>query len=792
MSHVTFTVAPLMPAWAIALVTLGLLAVLAHGSRVLARRQVPRAWIRLLAGIRVAVVMVFALCLLQPVISYRTATRRLPEMGVLIDTSRSMACIDGPGGASRLQAAQDLLRAGGLADAVAGRHRLRYFAFDRGLRLLHDGELGTLMPTGETTRLADSLVTAAGAAGQPGPTTAEERGRAAPRLLVISDGVDLGGTDPADAARRLGVTVDTLLVGGAVTAPAEPRVVITSVQAPRRVLLGAEAEFAVTLRREGDDARPWLLTLDAEGRTLAARDVVFPAGERHTTIRLEQRPDETGIRDYEVRLVPKATGAGPAEGEPYRISVLVVDRKHEVLVLEDTWRWEFKFLRRIFEDDPSFSLTAMVSRPGGSVVQIGEAERRVSLAGMPTSRAELDWFDLYVLGDVRPDRWPRGMVSALAALVRDEGKSLVVVAGPNIAAIAAIPELAALLPVEVTRDSGTPLEGPVEVRVAREGVSTPFFANPPAVVGQAAAVDGAAVGAGGLPTLDQIYPPLRKRPAATVLVEASKRANASGPLIVMAEHTVGRGRVLFIGTDTLWKWHMIAGADTAGVTPFMIFWQQALRAMAPARTFPAGVALHVTPDRTRCEAGRRVVIRADVKSDRPLVAPQIRGSVLAPSAQVRFAANTSDTDAALPPPPAPEPAAGESLPLVFTPDPVQPDSFVAAFEPAESGQHRIVVAVVAAGQIAAEVVTAIDVEPPRVESDQSPADADTLARLAAGTGGRVIDPADPRTFAISDDTSATFVEHAASIDLWNNYVLMLLLCLLLGADWVIRLLKGFV
>jgi len=35
------------------------------------------------------------------------------------------------------------------------------------------------------------------------------------------------------------------------------------------------------------------------------------------------------------------------------------------------------------------------------------------------------------------------------------------------------------------------------------------------------------------------------------------------------------------------------------------------------------------------------------------------------------------------------------------------------------------------------------------------------------------------------------VEVARSIDLWNNYSLVLLLCALLGFDWLLRMLRGY-
>src|SRR5262249_16012376 len=211
----------------------------------------------------------------------------------------------------------------------------------------------------------------------------------------------------------------------------------------------------------------------------------------------------------------------------------------------------------------------------------------------PQGRAELEGFDTIILGDVDPKRWPRGLAGTLADLVTEEGKSLIVIAGPNVGRLAELRELHALLPVELTRDSGSPQDGPIDVQVSGDGQESPFFFK----------AGGADV---KLPPLDQIYAPLRKRPGAAILLEAAKKGNAYGNLIIAAEQTVGRGRVLYLGTDTLWKWQTLSLAADAGVTPYRTFWQQTMRAMTPARPAFSGVQLWVQADRSRYEAGRPV------------------------------------------------------------------------------------------------------------------------------------------------------------------------------------------
>src|SRR5262249_17986423 len=160
----------------------------------------------------------------------------------------------------------------------------------------------------------------------------------------------------------------------------------------------------------------------------------------------------------------------------------------------------------------------------GTYTQFGSPDRRVNLIGPPQGRADLQGFDTFFLGDVDPTRWPRGLAASLAQLVQDEGKSLVVIAGPNLSHFADVPVLHALLPVELTRESGHPVEGPIDVRLRPDAGSSPFFFQ---------LRDG---DADKLPALDQVYPALRKRPGATVLLEAVNQRNPYGNLIVLAEH----------------------------------------------------------------------------------------------------------------------------------------------------------------------------------------------------------------------------------------------------------------
>jgi hypothetical protein len=731
--------APLWPSWLILAVAGAIFLAIAWGTAVMLGKKVGPRWAALLGGLRLAILVIVVLILLQPALSYTQDVAPRPELAILLDTSRSMGQPASKSG-TRLAEAVAQLRGGSLGSALRERFQPRWFRFDQTASPLAESDLARLEPAARPAYLAESLTDAC--------TFLRAEGKSPRRVLLVSDGNDRGATDPAAAARRLGLVVDILVASGKETTKPD-RVEIADVQGARRVLLGSETHFRASIRctRPAPQDQKFTFKLLEEGKEVQELPLLLKAGRTEETLTLPHRPGSAGLKQYEFRL---RGGDGKDVGPTRKLQVQVTDSKYEMLVLEDTWRWEYKYLHRLFEDDPSFRFTALLSRGKGAFVQFASPDRRVNLVGFPQGRAELESFDLFFLGDVNPTRWPPGLAAALAQLVTEEGKSLVVIAGPGLARLADIPELYELLPVDLTRDSGSPVAGPVEVRPRADAAASPFFFQ-------------LGPGQAPLPALDQVYPVLRQRPGATVLLEAAKHRNAYGNLIVLAEQTVGRGHVLFVGTDTLWKWHTLAPG--AGPSPYSIFWQQAFRALTPERLRLGAVNLWLTPDRTLTEPGRPVMLQAEVASDRPLAQPRLQASAELPD--------------------------GKYLPLAFAPDGANPRLFRAQLTPGVPGLYKVGASVRADGKMTAEAATSFRVEEPAADLAAA-SDAALLHRLAAATGGRMIDADRPESWPAADGQPLPAVRQGRTLDLWNSFILLLVLCTLLGADWLLRLFKGLV
>lgn len=747
---------PILPEWLIGAIATAMIVLLLHGSMVLLRKRVPARWVLYLAVLRLVAVGVLVLCLLQPTLLLPRQVSRGPDLIVMVDTSRSMATAVG-GGASRLRDTMSRLRGSGLEKSLSEKFTLRWFAFDDDARPLEGAGSSGLEPTGDTTRMAESLATAWSCYRQ-------SRGReaasdvASGRVLLITDGVDHGGRDVVQEAQRLGITVDTLVPRGSGEPREDTMLEIVGVQSARRVLLGSECRFLVSLRQRGYDDSPLKLVLAEDGERVATMDVAFAPGQEERHVTLTYRPRTTGIKAYalHVESVPPAAALDDSV-KPYELSCHVVGQRSEVLVLQDTWRWDFKFLRRVVEEDPSFSLTAFLPRGDGTFMHYGEPDRTVSPVGPPRTKAEIDWYDTIVLGDFRPGAWSSALMSGISRAVSEDGKSLVVVAGPNIARMAQSPDMDALLPVEITPESATPTQGPVDVRLTPEAAQSPSFFS--------AAGGSAAQRWGALPAMDQIYAPLRKRPAATILLEAVSNANAYGNLIVIAEHTVGRGRVAYVGTDTLWKWQMMGAVDEAGNTPYTTFWQQTLRALAPRRVSPGATNLWVQPERTRYDTGQTVHVETVVESERPITASKVESFVTLPD--------------------------GRSLPLVLLADAAKPGTYRTSFDTTKPGSYRVSAVLTSDGRPVADTVAVITVQESASETGRVAIDHAEMSRLATVTGGRAIDPDQRSTWPDTDGGNVS-VTQTRRVSLWAGFWLPVLLCLVLGTDWLLRLIRGYV
>jgi Ca-activated chloride channel family protein len=222
------------------------------------------------------------------------------------------------------------------------------------------------------------------------------------QLVLISDGQqNLGDAASAVAALRAeGIRVDVIPVG---RAPAH-EAMVTGVEAPNQINLGATATVTVNLQSTGPAAGH--LTLLVDGQQVASRPVSLPAGASVETFAVPNLG--VGLHDVEAELdVQPDTYAQNNVGEA---AIRVVGRPL-VLVLEGK--------------AGEAANVAAALQAAGMQVDVRQVE------DAPTDTASLGEYDSIVLVDTPATSFPTSSMQAIADAVHDLGKGLVAIGGPS-------------------------------------------------------------------------------------------------------------------------------------------------------------------------------------------------------------------------------------------------------------------------------------------------------------------------------------------------------------------------
>ncbi|MDQ7013694.1 MAG: hypothetical protein Q9O74_07320 [Planctomycetota bacterium] len=760
---------------------------------------------RLSGGVRGRVVLACVRALLLVVLVVVAAGPRLVRdnerverdaVAVLVDRSASMAMPDGgrarAGQGERGTRDAQLRRVVG--DAVwaelAAQHDLVWLGFDGSAYEIDPAEPG--QADGARTRLGGAV------------RAAVERlsGRPIAGVVVVSDGRT---SDPPDARLMRELSASRVGVFAVPLGSEEPLVdiAVEGVDAPTSAFVGDFVPVTARLTARGsldDSGAPVRVVLvdTLTGIELDAQEVEAGAWEDGVAqVRLATRPEAAAAARWAVRIEGAGEGVGAgdllAENNERSVEVDLIDRPLRVLYFDGYPRWEYRYVKDLLVREASIRSSVMLLATDRRYIQEGD----VGLSHVPRSSGEWGEFDVVVIGDVRPDVFSTEQLEQLRDQVAQRGAGLVWIAGPGSTPWrwAATP-LGDLLPFTATAEGGgrgySSAEGSITLR--REAAA--------ARLGVLEMADGSA--AGWLDSLSDAalhWPVLRwslaiepgaVKATAEVLASAvpvgwggGVDGTGSGELSPgVLTMRYGAGRVVFVGTDEIWRWRYGRG--------------EAL----PERFYLPLVRL----------AGRGSIAR----SGRPVVLEALPG-VVSVGTPVRLGAVLLDQSLVDAAPPAlrvrvtrvgAEGAAEISL----------------GAEGAEGGEGRGVggggrgrggaaaAARYAASWVAGEpgeyVVEAIDpllaaagggggvgvgararfrVVSPDDERRVPEADHGLLAALATRTGGAVVEAGElSRLLELVPNRSVVVAGEPDVETLWDKPVVLLVLVLLLGAEWVGR------
>ena len=538
---------------------------------------------RLMLVPKAAVLLLVILALMEPT---WVAERKPDARGrilVLRDVSASMSVNDA--GKTRDERARNILSK--LEKDLAPDFAVEAKVFDTEIRDAKSGRQPQAATDGRGTDLAGCL-----------RTLSERADLSAYRsVIVLTD----GGDDRPEDVIMPALPVSFVGIGG--ESPAWNDVSIAEAVFPPSVEQETEFEVAVELQAPPGAEPSWVKTLSAVRLRLEAQ---APAGMqtiaetkvdlslRRAFVKFKATASTPGPRTYRVAIEP-VKGELTALNNSRTCAVDVRRKAIHVLYVTRELGMDFKILRNEIGRDPGIAFTALYRTLGEKFTVQGDrlqSDRDLD-AGLPARAQALESYDCVVIGSFPAAEWNPAQMEALRTYV-EKGGNAIFMGGEHSfghGGYAGTP-LAPLMPWQISGDEPDLQRGSFPVNVAPMASAQPMVAGIDALLAEATE-----------PALDSVNIPGPLRAGAASLLEARLGRQT---IFVMAVQSFGRGKVLGIASNSLWKW--ARKSKPLGLA-FAKIWRQAIRNLAGEAE--GGRILSVTWDKGHYRPGAEA--RAEIR-----------------------------------------------------------------------------------------------------------------------------------------------------------------------------------
>jgi hypothetical protein len=354
----------------------------------LSRRRVGGVWAAQTAFIALLLVLLW-----QPAMVVSELSSQQNIVAVVIDDSRSMAIADSDG-KTREAAALAALN-GGLLAGLRKRFQTRVYTL--GTSLKRQDALQSIAPAERATHLGDGLQQLA----------ADTADLPVGAVLLLSDGGEntLGvggsgiGAEALQALRNRRLPVHTIGFGS--EHPAHD-LEIEDVSIASQAAAHARTAATLSLVQYGYEGRQATLAVRDEDKLIDEQQVVLGAPGRIQTVSLFLPAGSAGAKSLRFSVEPLPGETNLANNAVTR-PLLVSDTRRRVLYVEGEPRWQYKFLRRAEEDDPTVQIVSMLRTSENKIYRQGIGDPSELADGFPSRAEDLFGYSGIIIGSVAAD-----------------------------------------------------------------------------------------------------------------------------------------------------------------------------------------------------------------------------------------------------------------------------------------------------------------------------------------------------------------------------------------------------
>jgi hypothetical protein len=577
----------------------------------------------LLPGLRLAVIGLAALCLFQLTLS--VGRIGLPVIALVIDDSASMGLEDRypddrtnelvdqlakgavPNAKTRLGLTQSILAGhdGQFLRELLEHHKLRLYRFSDTATRLGTRDFAGAGDAAEMVAKIKELK-AEGNRTRPGPALRKVledfRGSPPAAIILFSDGVSSTGdadrlSPAAEVAAAGFVPVETVGIGS--EQPSRD-LQLYDVSAEDLAFVGDPYTISGKVKGEGLGATtvPIRLTERDSGRVLAQGSVNLATDGTPAPFELAYVPSEPGELDVAIEVPPLPAETNRDNNRETR-HVSIRKEKIRVLLADSSPRWEFRYLKSLFERDPTVSLKTVLQEADAEYA----SEDQTALPHFPLNKDELYRYDVLILGDLNPVLLGNSSMELVRGFVRDSGGGVLMIGGAefNPAAYRGTP-WEELVPLDFSEaqppaDETTLAEG-FHPELTVDGLrGTSIF--------RMADTESATLEIWKqLPSLHWVAGTGRAKPSARVFAVWHRGPSTTNDVPIVVMQPVGAGKVLFHATDEFWRWRFRVGDLYFGP-----FWSRAVRYLSRSRLLGRDRTAELITDRSLYSQGESPALR---------------------------------------------------------------------------------------------------------------------------------------------------------------------------------------
>lgn len=580
-----------------------------------------------------------------------------------------------------------------------------------------------------------------------------EAGRNLRAVVMLGDGAWNIGKSPVAAAQQFRLNDVPLYALGTGSQQRLPDLDLDSVNAPTYGIVGENVQIPFTIQSSlGRDVRT-IVRIRSDSGKERTKDITIRANSTHYDSIL-WRIEKEGASTLSLSI-PTTNGELVQSNNSRDFIISGKPESIKVLVVETLPRWEYRFIRNALSRDPGVDVDCLLLHPN-----LGKGDGPDYIQEFPENLEDLQKYDVVFVGDVGlSEDGESGLTTEQAnlikGLVENQASGVVFIPGAqgNQFKLEET-ELYDLIPVILDKDNPTGLSDSIDasIRLTSEGEKSLLTMlgddeTENEVIWQ------------DLPGFYWQAPVVKAKAGTTVLAVNANRSNASGRLPILVTSRAGAGKVLYMATDSAWRWRR-------GVEDLYHyrFWGQVARWMSYQRNMAAGerVRLFYTPERPK--PGDPVFLSANAFSENgaPLTEGNLQIDLTAPN--------------------------GTSQRIELAQDDASWGSFSGQFKISQPGTWGVKAFI--AGDDSAFIETKIISQTDDIEKTGLPARFEVLEEMTKVSRGRLVTAAQLEELVKEINALPEPQPLVDSIKLWAHWLAPTILVILLSLFWMGRKLNG--